>query len=89
MSNSPTTRSTRARIAANERWSKVHNRSEATSAARAAFEAKFEREVDPDRCLSPAERAKRVANARAAYFARLALRSATARKARARGGDAA
>lgn len=49
---------------------------------------KFEREVDPDGVLAPAERARRAAHARKAYFARLALKSAQARRRR-RGGDAA
>ncbi|MGH3968892.1 MAG: hypothetical protein ACRET2_07960 [Steroidobacteraceae bacterium] len=43
---------------------------------------KFEQQVDPDGELSPAERAKRAANARKAYFARLALKSAQARRRR-------
>jgi hypothetical protein len=41
---------------------------------------KFEDEVDPDRILLPAERAKRVENARKAYYRRLALRSARRRR---------
>ncbi|MGY1695450.1 transposase [Geodermatophilus sp. SYSU D00814] len=39
-----------------------------------------EREVDPDGVLSPAERARRAGHARTAYFTRLALRSAQARR---------
>jgi len=42
--------------------------------------AKFEREVDPDGVLSPAERSKRAANARTAHFTRLALASARSRR---------
>ncbi|MGH3968275.1 MAG: hypothetical protein ACRDTV_09240 [Mycobacterium sp.] len=41
---------------------------------------KFERQVDPDGKLSPAERAKRAEHARKAYFARLALKSARVRR---------
>lgn len=44
--------------------------------------AKFEREVDPDGILTPAERTRRAESARKAYFARLALKSATARRRR-------
>jgi hypothetical protein len=43
---------------------------------------RFEKEVDPDGILAPAERAKRAANARSAYYKRLALKSARARRAR-------
>ncbi len=40
----------------------------------------FERQVDPDGVLPPDERARRARHARKAYFARLALRSAQARR---------
>jgi len=71
--------SQRAKIAALHRWAHTTNRTAATGPARAAFEARFEREVDPEGKLSAAERAKRANTARRAYFARLALRSARAR----------
>jgi hypothetical protein len=48
----------------------------------AAFNARFEDEVDPDRKLSPAERARRADLARRRYFARIALKSARTRSAR-------
>lgn len=66
-----------------------------TQAGRAAFLARFEREVDPDGRLNPEERDRRAAHARRAYFLALSLKSAQARrKRRARqrkraGGDAA
>lgn len=41
---------------------------------------KFEYQVDPQRKLLPAERAKRAENARKAYYQRLALKSAQARR---------
>jgi hypothetical protein len=53
-----------------------------TSNARAAFLDRFEHEVDPDRTLPTAERARRAEHARKAYFTRLALRSAEARAAK-------
>jgi hypothetical protein len=53
---------------------------ETTSKARASFLARFEREVDPDRLLPKAERCRRAESARRAYFARLALLSAQARR---------
>jgi hypothetical protein len=53
-----------------------------TSAARAALERKFELEVDPDGLLSGPERTRRAEFARKAYYTRLALKSAQARRAR-------
>jgi hypothetical protein len=49
----------------------VHDRREE---ARAAFAARFGRQVDPDGALPPAERARRADAARRAYFAELQLR---------------
>ena len=65
-------RATHARIAAHTRWSQCDDRVGATEPARDAFEARFEREVDPDGRLDPTERARRAQNAKRAYFARLA-----------------
>jgi hypothetical protein len=55
---------------------------ELTKAARAAFESKFEREVDPDGVLPLEERLRRAEMARKAHYARLALKSAQARRKR-------
>jgi hypothetical protein len=49
---------------------------------------RFEREVDPEGVLEPAERARRAQHARTAYYSRLALKSAQVRRART-GGEAA
>lgn len=57
-----------------------------TAPATAASMARFEREVDPDGTLDPAERARRAEHARKAYFTRLAYKSARARAARKQGG---
>jgi len=76
-----------ASIAANTRWSREPDRTAATSAARAAFNARFDDEVDPDHTLTAAERARRADSARRAYFMRLALKSAQVRRARSGGGD--
>ncbi len=54
-----------------------------TAAARRAFLDRFEREADPDGVLPLEERARRARHLRKAYFARLALRSAQARRRRA------
>ena len=59
-----------------------------TEPARKTFLERFDREVDPDGTLPPAERARRAEHARKAYFTRLALKSARARRL-AMGGDAA
>ena len=53
--------------------------------AREAFEAKFEREVDPEGVLPVEERLRRAEMARKAHFTRLALLSAQARRRRVRG----
>jgi hypothetical protein len=68
----------------------ARNDSRVTSApGRAAFLARFEREVDPDGTLDPEERARRAEQARSAYFARLSLAAAEARRAKRQRGDAA
>jgi len=59
-----------------------HDPRETTKAARAAFASKFERQVDPDGTLEPAERARRAAHAQKAFFVGLALKSAQARRSR-------
>ncbi|GAA0986894.1 hypothetical protein ENKNEFLB_01939 [Nocardioides aquaticus] len=69
-----------ASIAANSRWAQETDRAAATRPARDAFERRFLDEVDPDRSLPDGERARRAENARKAYFHRLALKSAQARR---------
>lgn len=86
MALSSSERALRAQIGAHTSWANTHDRAARTAPARRAMLDKFEREVDPDGTLSPAERARRAQNARKAYFARLALKSAQAR--RRRGGAA-
>jgi hypothetical protein len=58
----------------------THDPRETTRKAREAFAERFEREVDPDGVLPPAERARRAEAARRAYFTGLALRSSRARR---------
>lgn len=70
------------RIGAEISWSRTADRSARTRPARAAFLARFEREVDPDGTLSPAERARRAEHAKRAYMLRLARRSAAVRRRR-------
>lgn len=76
-----TNRSLIGQIAAHESWARTTDRSARTANARRAMMAKFDREVDPDGKLPPAERQKRAENARKAYFKRLALKSAKSRRA--------
>jgi hypothetical protein len=68
------------RIGGLTRWAHESNPSGATAPARRGLTARFEREVDPDGTLPPAERAVRVERARKAYMARLAKKSADARR---------
>ncbi|MCL8026350.1 hypothetical protein [Nocardioides bruguierae] len=71
-----------AKLAAHERWARETDRSAATQAARDGMARKFENQVDPDRVLSPAERAKRAESAKRAHYQRIAMKSAAARRAR-------
>lgn len=82
----PSERALRARMAAYTLHAKRDAR-ETTAAARAAFLDRFDRMVDPEGQLPAAERHRRAAAARKAYFTRLALRSAQARRARASATD--
>jgi hypothetical protein len=59
-----------------------------TARARAAFLARFVDEVDPERKLPEAERLRRAEYAKSAYFARLALASAKARRRKAQAATA-
>jgi len=67
-------------IGANVSWSRTVDRTARTAPARQAFDRRFELEVDPDGVLPEAERLRRAEYARKAYFQRLALKSAAARK---------
>jgi hypothetical protein len=71
----------RARLGAFAQHARYDTR-ETTLAAREAFARRWEREVDPERVLPEAERARRAEAAKRAYFQRLALRSAQARRGR-------
>jgi hypothetical protein len=69
----PAFRKLRARLGAYSQLAQYDPR-ETTRAARAAFNARFDNEVDPQRVLPELERARRAEAARRAYFARLALK---------------
>ena len=82
-------RSLRARLAAYAMHAQ-HDARITTANGRTAFLSRFEREVDPDGVLTPDERARRADHARSAYFSRLSLSAAKARRARrAEGGASA
>jgi hypothetical protein len=78
---SATERTMRARAAAYRLHSQYDSR-ELTVKARAAFNERFLREVDPDGSLPEAKRLRRAACARKAYYTTLAAKSARARRAR-------
>jgi hypothetical protein len=61
------------RLGAYRKWARCTDRAEAVAASHASFNARFEREVDPNGQLPPDVRALRVAAARSAYYAELAL----------------
>ena len=75
----PNEASLRGRIGA-YRLHATHDPRETTAKARSTFLARFEREVDPDGILPEAERLRRAEAARKAHLARLALKSAQARR---------
>ena len=78
-SSDPNERALRARMAAHLLHAQVRDPAAHTASARAAFLSRFEREVDPDGVLEPAERLRRAEHAKKAYFLRLALASRKAR----------
>jgi hypothetical protein len=72
----PEERTLRARLAAHT----LHAQGKTnTGPARAAYNARWAKEVDPDSSLDPVERERRAEHARRAHYARMALRSARAR----------
>lgn len=78
----PSDRALAASIAAHSMWAQTGDRTARTAPGRSKFDARFEAQVDPDGVLDPAERARRAASARSAYFKALALKSAKSRRAR-------
>ncbi len=83
----PRQRALRARQAAYTQWGNTPDPAAHTAPARAAFLAKFEREVDeahPN--LDPAARARMVEAKRKAYFSKMAFEREKARAARKGGG---
>ena len=81
-SSDPNERVLRARMAAHLLHARITDPTAHTASARAAFLSRFEREVDPEGVLEPAERFRRAEHAKKAYFLRLALASRKARAAK-------
>ena len=75
-------RSMRASAAAHTLHAGVADPAAHTAPARKAFLDRFEKLADPDGLLTPADRARRAEHLRKAYFQRLALASAKARRRR-------
>lgn len=79
---SPSERRLRARAAA---YALHAQGGTSTTAATAAFLARFERQVDPEGALAPEERARRAEHALKAHMSALALKACRARSRRAAG----
>jgi hypothetical protein len=75
-------RSMRARAAVHASWANTEDRKARTEPARQANLNRFEKIVDPEGKMEPAERALRAESARKAHYTQLAYRSARARAAR-------
>ncbi len=76
----PAERKLRAQLAAHTSWSNTADRTARTAPARQAMRERFERQVDPDGTLDPAERTRRAESARKAHYSAMALRSVQARR---------
>jgi hypothetical protein len=77
--NSPELKTLIGRASAYKSWANTPDRAARTAPARRAMLEKFEREVDPNNELTPAERAKRAEYARKAHFTEMAIKSAKVR----------
>lgn len=75
-------RSRAARVAIYTRLATA-NRTEMTAPARAAAMDRFEKQVDPDGVLDPAERAQRAEYAKKAYFTAISAKGVASRRANA------
>jgi hypothetical protein len=76
----PAERSLSSRLAAHESWARTTDPTARTANARKAFLDRFEKQADPNRELSPEERARRAGHLRKAYYTRLALKSVQGRR---------
>lgn len=76
----PEQRSLINRAAAYESWAKTSDPAARTANGRKSFLSRFEAEVDPSGTLPVDQRLRRAEAAKRAYFLRLALKSAQARR---------
>lgn len=74
--------SAQARMGVHKSWAQTEDRAARTAPARAARQAKFEQQVDPDGRLTPQERSIRADHARKAHYTAMSIRSAQVRRAR-------
>lgn len=88
-SRDPQDRSLIASIASHSSWAKTTDRTARTAKAREAWNARFEKQVDPDGKLDPVVRAKLAENARTAFYKQMHRKSAETRRRRAAERDAA
>lgn len=79
-SSTPSERALQSRMAAHVSWANTPDPSARTAPGRAAALERFERQVDPDGTLPQHERQRRADHAKKAYFTKLALASAKARR---------
>jgi hypothetical protein len=82
-------RQRRASIAANASWANTADPSARTAPARHAAMSRFERQVDPEGVLAPAERHRRAESARKAFYVAMTYKSARVRAARKEAAQAA
>jgi len=75
-------RRTAGRLGAHSTHARHDSRAITAAARRASYHDRFEKLVDPDLILEPAERAKRADHARRAWYLRLSERSREVRAAR-------
>lgn len=82
----PGQRQTRSRRASDtSSWANTEDRTQRTAPGRAGMLRKFEDQVDPERTLTPEERAKRGEAAREAFYTRFSMRPVKAQRERAGG----
>ncbi len=68
------------RLGAHTSWAKTADRAQRTAPARAAFMARFERQVDPDGTLAPEVRAQMADSAMRAHMERLRIARMASKK---------
>lgn len=83
----PEMRSILARANSHKSWANTPDRAARTAAARKAALGRFEKQVDPDGTMDPAERAQRAESAKKAFYQRMSYLSAVSRARKMFGND--